>query len=339
MKTFHRSMRTAAMLLALATVSPAQPAELKLPDEGWVSWQVAAVDNAPAWCCWSSWHDRDASRMSCLLDGIQEGYGTRSGEATTDAVKIYARVAGGKIDRLQALSASCPVEAKTTIRVLDNVTAEDSARWLIAHAKQGGADAATHRPFGESALAALAMHRGDLARDALAEFARRDADTEIRKWSVFWLAMVRGVEGADIVSSVMFSDKDAELRKHAAFAIAQTKSPRAAPDLIRLGNTDKVGEVRAQAWFWLAQMGASDAESAIAQALRRDTDDDVREQAIFALSQLPEDRATQALIAAAEDRTLSVEQRKRAVFWLSQSEADSAQAYLEKVLARSTAEL
>ena len=66
---------------------------------------------------------------------------------------------------------------------------------------------------------------------------------------------------------------------------------------------------------------------------RRISDDHVREQAIFALSQLPDERATRALIAAAEDRSLSSEQRKRAVFWLAQSESEGAQTYLEKVLA------
>ena len=47
---------------------------------------------------------------------------------------------------------------------------------------------------------------------------------------------------------------------------------------------------------------------------------------------LPEERATRALIAVAEDRSLTHEQRKRAVFWLAQSEAEGAQKYLEKVL-------
>jgi HEAT repeat protein len=131
----------------------------------------------------------------------------------------------------------------------------------------------------------------------------------------------------------MFGDKEPEVREHGAFAITQTKSPRIAPDLIRLGNTDKAGEVRAQAWFWLAQTGAAESENAIGAALRKDSDDRVREQAIFALSQLPDERATRALIATAEDQSLSREQRKRAVFWLAQSEATGAQAYLEKVLA------
>ena len=39
------------------------------------------------------------------------------------------------------------------------------------------------------------------------------------------------------------------------------------------------------------------------------------------------------MIAAAEDKSLSREQRKRAVFWLSQSKSNAALAYLDKVLA------
>jgi HEAT repeat protein len=114
--------------------------------------------------------------------------------------------------------------------------------------------------------------------------------------------------------------------------LSQSKATRVAPDLIRLGNTDKAGDVRAEAWFWLAHTGDARAEQAIGAAVREDEDEKVREKAVFALSQLPDERAPKALIAVAEDRGLSREQRKRAVFWLSQSESDSAQAYLEKVL-------
>ena len=41
-------------------------------------------------------------------------------------------------------------------------------------------------------------------------------------------------------------------------------------------------------------------------------------------------------LVKAHHGSLSREQRKRAIFWLSQSESDAAQAYLEKVLARNT---
>jgi HEAT repeat protein len=323
------------LALALVALAPADAAEPRLPRDGWVSWRVPAVEGAPAWCCFSSWNDRDPSRMACKLDGGADGFGIHGGEKTTDTVTVYARTAGGKIDRLQALAASCPVETKTSIQPLEDVSAEESARWLMSQVKQEATDALTDRPIGESALSALALHRGNLARDALAGFAR-DAGTETRKWSVFWLALLRGSEGADITSSVMFGDPDTEVREHAAFALSQSKAPRATPDLIRLGNTDKVGDVRAKAWFWLAHTGATEAEQAIGVALRKDQDDAVREQAIFALSRLPGERATNALIKLAEDQSLSHEQRKRAVFWLSQSESDAAQAYLEKVLARNT---
>jgi HEAT repeat protein len=151
------------------------------------------------------------------------------------------------------------------------VAPEDSIRWLVAQAKQDRRDAATGQPIGENALAALAMHRGDPARDAMVGFTR-DPRVETRKGSMFWLAMVRGAE--------------------------------------------------------------AESERAITAALRNDADEEVREQAVFALSRLPDERATRALIGIAEDQSLPREQRRRAVFWLAQSESDSAQAYLEKVLAR-----
>ena len=329
MKYLHRSI-PAFLLLQVLGVAPALSAELQLPREGWVSWQVPAVDNAPAWCCWDDSRGRDGSPKACQLER-SEGFGIGSRDKTTDAVKVYARLNGGKVDRLQALSAGCPVETKTPIQELGEVSSDDSARWLITQAKQAGGESTQYH--GESVLAALALHRGNLALDALGQFSR-DPRVETRKWSVFWLSMVRGNEGADITSKVMFGDPEAEVRKHAAFSLSQTKSPRAATDLIRQGNTDKVGDVRAQAWFWLAQTGAAGAEKAIGIALRKDADEEVREQAIFALSQLPGDRAVNALIEVAQDQSLAREQRKRAVFWLSQSESDAAQAFLEKVLAR-----
>jgi hypothetical protein len=330
-----QTIRIAALCLA-AVVTPAYAAELALPRDGWTSWQVEAVEGAPDWCCWSSWDDREGSRTSCKLDDDRGSSGTRD-HTTTDAMRVYARVAAGKVERVRVLSATCPVEAKTPIHELGNVTTDDSARWLIALTKRSG-DAATNHDLGENVLAALATHRGDLAQNALAGMARQDERAETRKKATFWLAMMRGTAGAEVATSVMFNDKDTDVRKHGAFAITQSKSTSIATDLTRLGNTDKDGDVRAQAWFWLAHTGASSSEEAIVAALKKDSDDHVREQAIFALSQLPDGRATPALIKVAEDRSLTHEQRKRAVFWLAQSESEAAQKYLEKVLARNVSD-
>jgi len=323
MKSAYRWICAGTLCLASLALEPKVfAAELALPRDGWVSWQVAAVEGAPDLCCFSaSKNFRDASRTACRLDGKEQSWGNRD-DATTDQVRIYARTSGGKLDRFRVLSAACPAEAATPMRDLGSVAENDSARWLIDLAKQKTDDV----------LPALAINRGNVARDALVGMARNDTRRETRKEAVFWLATVRGQEGADIAASVMFNDKDPDVREHAAFALSQSKTPRAAADLIRLGNTDKAADVRGQAWFWLAQMGAPGAEDAIVAALRKDGDEDVREKTLFALSQLPDERATRALIAAAEDRSLSRELRKKAVFWLSQSESEAAQKYLERVL-------
>jgi hypothetical protein len=326
-----QTIRAAILCLSgFALSTQVQAADPKLPQDGWASWQVDAVEGAPAWCCFDSLGDRDTGPKTCKLDDNRDGYGSRD-NATTDSVRVYARVAGGKVEKLRAYAASCRVEAKTPIQDLGPIAADDSARWLAA-LRKSGASALKDDDDKDDVLAAIAMHRGDVAQDSLASLARGTGDAETRKKAVFWLAMVRGAEGAEVVSSVMFNDKDPELRQHAAFAIAQGKSARAVQDLIRQGSTDKDGEVRAQAWFWLAQTGAAESEGAITTALKKDSDDHVREQAIFALSQLPDERATRALIAAAEDKTLPYEQRKRALFWLGQSETDGAEKYLDKVL-------
>jgi hypothetical protein len=319
-----------ACLASLAFSSLSTADEIKLPADGWASWEVAAVDGAPDMCCWNGLQPGAAARNSCKIDNQRGNLGIVD-DATTDAVRVYVRVAGGKIDRLRALSAKCPVEAATPIRDLGSQDADDSARWLIANLRR--ASAAEYKSSRENALEALGMHRGEVANGELTSVARGGDRLDERRTAMFWLAKGRGSAGATLVTELMFGDKESEIREHGAFAITQSKSPRITPDLIRLGNMDKDGEVRAQAWFWLAQTGAPEAEEAIGVALRKDSDDNVREQAIFALSQLPDTRATRALIAIAEDQSLSREQRKRAVFWLAQSEAPGAQTYLEKVLA------
>jgi HEAT repeat protein len=137
----------------------------------------------------------------------------------------------------------------------------------------------------------------------------------MRKHAIFWLAQTRGLPGAQVATDLMFHDQDSDIRRHAIFAVSQSKSPTKAADIIRLGDSDAESQVRAQ-------------------ALKKGASEHVREQAIFALSQLPDGRSTHALIGVAEDRSLSREQRKRAVFWLAQSKSADAQAYLDGVLTR-----
>jgi hypothetical protein len=129
------------------------------------------------------------------------------------------------------------------------------------------------------------------------------------------------------------SDNRGSLADDALAALSMHRGDVARDAIITLGNTDPRTHIRSQAWFWLAMSGAKGSEAPISAAMRKDPDGGVREQAVFALSRLPDERATMALIAAAKDQTLSRDQRKRAMFWLAQSESPAALAFLDEVLA------
>jgi HEAT repeat protein len=341
MKRITFGFRIAATILFLcaAMLPYAASAGMSMPRDGWVSWQVPAVADAPNWCCFGDWRkgNHNPEKEICQLDGADHGYGTHGRGETTDSIRVYARFDGGKLAKLRAFAASCAVKANSVITSLENVSVESSAKWLVDFVKANVVTQPSKaRSRSSDVMAALAMHQGNVARDALADFARNDSRLEHRKEAMFWLTQVRGEEGALIVAPLMFSDADAAAREHAAFAIAQTKSPLAVRSLIRQGNTDRDAQVRAQAWFWLSQTKASEAEGAIRAALQTEKESHVRDQAVFALSQLPADRASRALIALAEDKSLPRHDRKQAIFWLGQMKSDAAVLYLDKLLSATT---
>jgi HEAT repeat protein len=65
----------------------------------------------------------------------------------------------------------------------------------------------------------------------------------------------------------------------------------------------------------------------------RNLDADVKEKAVFALSQLPKDEGVPRLIEVARGHR-SREVRKKAMFWLGQSDDPRALAFIEDVLTR-----
>lgn len=335
-----KSVLMAGCLVAAACSSDRSIAaglDADLPKDGWVSWDVAAVDNAPAWCCYTDGRHDNAGPGRCELDGKSYGYGMRPGEPVTDTMRIYAKFADGQVERVRSLAPSCEAAANSPIRHLGARGTDDSVTWLrgvMQRTARQDDDGRKGHPRGPArdALAALAVHRGERALATLRDEAQSAASRDQRRQAVFWLGQVRGEPGIDILQPILFSDADATIREHAAFAVAQSKSPRASALLIRQGERDADGKVRSQAWFWLAQSKSADAEAALLAAVRRDPDAKVRQKAVFALSQLPGARGVNALSSLAEDRGLDQALRKKALFWLGQSKAPEATAYLEKML-------
>jgi len=106
------------------------------------------------------------------------------------------------------------------------------------------------------------------------------------------------------------------------------------PQLMQLARDASVpSETRRDAVFWLGQMAGETVTANLSQLVAEDTvDRAVRESAVFALSQQPHGEGIPALIRVAQtNRDPSV--RKKALFWLGQSNDPRALALFENILA------
>ncbi|MEP7325760.1 MAG: HEAT repeat domain-containing protein [Gemmatimonadota bacterium] len=119
----------------------------------------------------------------------------------------------------------------------------------------------------------------------------------------------------------------------AIFALTLADSVTPWPDLIRLARNNGVrNDTRKSAVFWLGQ-AAGDAVTKDLAELAEDEqgDQEVRESAVFALSQLGNDRGVPALIRIAKTNK-DPEIRRKALFWLGQSDDPRALDLFEDLL-------
>jgi hypothetical protein len=105
------------------------------------------------------------------------------------------------------------------------------------------------------------------------------------------------------------------------------------PTLLTLAKSDRVPHrARRQAVFWLGQAAGSVATRGLSGLVDEDgVDRDVKEQAVFALSQQPHGDGVPALIRIARTQA-DRELRRKALFWLGQSDDPRALALFEELL-------
>ena len=107
------------------------------------------------------------------------------------------------------------------------------------------------------------------------------------------------------------------------------------PPLLKLARDERVPRrARRQAVFWLGQAAGDVATRGLADLVDdRDVDRDVKEQAVFALSQQRTADAVPALIRIARTHP-DREVRRKALFWLGQSDDPRALALFEELLTK-----
>jgi HEAT repeat protein len=121
--------------------------------------------------------------------------------------------------------------------------------------------------------------------------------------------------------------------KEALFPATIADSFNAWPGLLRIARSSQApSETRKSAVFWLGQAtGERVTESLDSVVSDRNGDREVRESAVFALSQRPNDEGVPVLLRLAQnDRDPEI--RRKAVFWLGQSDDPRALDFFEQVL-------
>lgn len=107
------------------------------------------------------------------------------------------------------------------------------------------------------------------------------------------------------------------------------------PPLLALAKDRSVNRSsRKQAIFWISQAAGDKAAEGLSELVSdEDEDREVRDQAVFALSQLPKDEGIPILVRVARSNK-DPQIRKKAMFWLGQSDDPRALALFEEILSR-----
>lgn len=121
----------------------------------------------------------------------------------------------------------------------------------------------------------------------------------------------------------------------AVFAAMLADSVTLWPDLLKLAKDSELSrKVRRSAVFWLGQAAGDAATKGLTDLVEdRGGDREVRESAVFALSQRPKDEGVPALIRIAKQNP-DPEIRRKAIFWLGQSDDPRALDLFEELLTK-----
>lgn len=194
----------------------------------------------------------------------------------------------------------------------------------------------TSRAVREKAVFALGQAPDNKGTEALMRLAKSSKDPKVQEQAVFWLG--RSGSSDDILNfltQLAMQGDNTDLRKPALFALSQVPEGRGIPALMKIARTAASPEIRANAVFWLGQSAGNgrqkDILNLLQEVIQKDQDPDVQEKAIFALGQMPEGAGVPVLIDLATN-SKKVNVRKKAIFWLGQSNDPRAREALAKIV-------
>jgi HEAT repeat protein len=183
----------------------------------------------------------------------------------------------------------------------------------------------------DRAVFALSQHDSPRAQQALRTYAERKEIPEgMREKAIFWLGQHESPENAGFLRSLYGRLESHELKRKVLFSLSQMGGEENGRWLLGVARDTSQGiEMRKHALFWAGQSGVSIAE--LTRLYGTVSDREMREQLIFVYSQRDEPAGLDKLIDIAK-RDPNSELRKRALFWLGQSDDSRAVQALQDII-------
>ena len=158
------------------------------------------------------------------------------------------------------------------------------------------------------------------------------------EWRTSTTATDLGMVGTKDATSYLLglaARDDSRIAEKAIFPAVLADSVVIWPELLKIAKTDNVSrKVRQSAVFWLGQAAGDAATKGLTDLVEDGNQDrEVRESAVFALSQRPHDEGVPVLIRIAKENK-DPELRRKAIFWLGQSDDPRALALFEELLTK-----
>jgi len=167
----------------------------------------------------------------------------------------------------------------------------------------------------------VSQHEGPETERILLDAARTDPDGQVREQAVQWLSQVDSPAAVAALDSILRSASDPALQDKAIFALSQQDSPRARQALrdfaLRAGVSS---DLRQKAIFWIGQGDDPDRLSFLKTLYSSLQDAESRDKILFSMSQVEGRESQRWLLGVAGDVNESIELRKKALFWVGQSD-------------------
>ena len=183
----------------------------------------------------------------------------------------------------------------------------------------------------DKAVFALSQQDNPRAQQALRTYAEREGIPEAtREKAIFWLGQKQTADNAGFLRSLYGKLKSQDLKKKVLFSLSQMGGEENGRWLLGVArDTSQSLEMRKQALFWAGQGGVSIGE--LTKLYANVSDKEMRAQLIFVYSQRDEPAALDQLIDIAKHDP-NPDLKKRALFWLGQSEDSRAVQALQDII-------